>query len=64
MFGLDLANGSQTPEDLRVEAMTAAHPRTRERFLALSELTRVGRGASAAACSAERHLQTLIRWMR
>ncbi|WP_373510708.1 hypothetical protein [Thiocapsa sp.] len=44
--------------------MTAAHPRIRKRFLALYALTQVGRGASAAARSAERHLQTLIRWVR
>jgi transposase len=63
MLELDLAKWSQTPEDLRVEATTAAHPRTRERFLALYELTQVGRGASAVARNAGRHLQTLIRWV-
>ena len=63
MLKLDLAKWSQTPEDLRVAALTAAHARTRERFLALYELTQLGRGASAVACGAGRHLQTRIRWV-
>ncbi|NEX20718.1 hypothetical protein G3480_10415 [Thiorhodococcus mannitoliphagus] len=54
MLELDLAKWSQTPEDLRAEAMTAEHARTRERFLALYALTQQGRGASAAARSAGR----------
>lgn len=63
MLKLDLVKWSQTPEDLRREAMTAEHARTRERFLALYELTQLGRGASAIARHAGRHLQTLIRWV-
>lgn len=63
MLELDLAKWSQTPEDLRMEAMTGAHERTRERFLALYELTQQGRGASAIARAAGRHPQTLIRWV-
>jgi transposase len=63
MLELDLVKWNQTAEDLRFEAMTATHERTRERFLALYELTQQGRGASAVARSAGRHLQTLIRWV-
>jgi transposase len=63
MLELNLAKWSQTPEDLRVAAMTADHARTRERFLALYELTQQGRGASAVARGAGRHQQTLIRWV-
>ena len=63
MLELDLVKWNQTAEDLRVEAMTATHERTRERFLALYELTQQGRGASAVARGAGRHLQTLIRWV-
>lgn len=62
MIKLDLAKWNQTPEDLREAAMTAPHARTRERFLALYELTQQGRGASAMARRVGRHLQTLLRW--
>ena len=62
MLKLDLAKWNQTPDDLRQEAMNAPHARTRERFLALYELTQQGRGASAIARRVGRHLQTLIRW--
>lgn len=63
MVKLNLAQWNQTPEDLREEAMGAAHVRTRERFLALYDLTQQGRGASAVARATGRHLQTLIRWV-
>ena len=63
MLKLDLAKWNQTPDDLREEAMNAPHPRTRERFLALYELTQQGCGATAMARRVGRHLQTLIRWV-
>ena len=63
MLTLNLTEWNQTPEDLRQEAMNAAHARTREWFLALYDLTQQGRGASAVARAAGRHLQTLIRWV-
>jgi transposase len=62
MLKLDLAKWNQTPDDLREQAMNAPQARTRERFLALYELTQQGRGASAMARRVGRHLQTLIRW--
>ena len=63
MLKLDLAKWNQTPEDLREEALTAPHARTRERFLALYELTQQERGATAIARGTTRHAQTLIRWV-
>lgn len=63
MLKLDLAKWNQTPEDLREAALTAPHARTRERFLALYELTQHGRGASAIARGTTHHAQTLIRWV-
>jgi hypothetical protein len=63
MLELDLAKWNQIPDDLREEAVNAPHARTRERFLALYELTQQGRGASAIARHVGRHLQTLIRWV-
>jgi hypothetical protein len=40
MLSVEHARWGQTPEDLRRLAMSASHPRTRERFLALHEITR------------------------
>ena len=42
MLKRDLAKWNQRPDDLREEAMNAPHARTRERFLALYELTQQG----------------------
>lgn len=39
MLRVDHARWDQTPDDLRRLAVEAAHPRTRERFLALYEIT-------------------------
>jgi transposase len=63
MLKLDLAKWNQTPEDLRAEALTAAHARTRERFLALYELTQQGQGVTAIARATTRHAHTLMRWV-
>jgi hypothetical protein len=63
MLKLDLAKWNQTPEDLREAALTAPHTRTRERFLALYELTQQGGGATAIARGVRHHAQTVIRWV-
>ena len=63
MLKLDLAKWNQTAEDLRDEALTAAHARTRERFLALYELTQQGHGVTAIARGTTHHAQTLMRWV-
>ena len=39
MLRVEYAQWGQTPADLRELAMSASHPRTRERFLALYEIT-------------------------
>jgi hypothetical protein len=39
MLRVEYARWDQTPTDLRRLAMSASHPRTRERFLALYEIT-------------------------
>jgi hypothetical protein len=39
MLRVEYARWDQTPADLRELAMSASHPRTRERFLALYEIT-------------------------
>ena len=38
MLRVEYARWGQTPADLRELAMSASHPRTRERFLALYEI--------------------------
>jgi hypothetical protein len=52
----------QTGEDLRELALSARHARSRERFLALHEITRGG-CASAVAERTGRHPQTVMGWL-
>jgi hypothetical protein len=49
MLLLDHARWGQTPEDVRRLAMSAPHRHTRERFLALHEITRQSGGATRVA---------------
>ena len=62
MLRVDPARWDQTPADLRRLATSAPHPRTRERFLALYEITQ----ESCATRVAERtcrHPQTVMEWL-
>jgi transposase len=52
----------QTPEDLRQLATSAAHQRTRERFLALYEVTRAS-CATRVAARTRRHPRTVMEWL-
>ena len=52
----------RTPADLRRLAMSASHPRTRERFLALYEITQES-CATRVAAQARRHSQTVMEWL-
>ena len=63
MLSVDHARWSQTAEDLRRLAMSAPHRRTRERFLALHEITRESGGATRVALRAGRHPQTVMGWL-
>ena len=62
MLRVDHARWDQTPADLRELAMSASHPRTRERFLALYEITRES-CATRVAAQARRHPQTVMEWL-
>ena len=62
MLRVDHARWDQTPADLRELAMSASHPRTRERFLALYEITQES-CATRVAAQARRHPQTVIEWL-
>ena len=51
-----------TPADLRRLATSAPHPRTRERFLALYEITQES-CATRVARRTRRHPQTVMEWL-
>ena len=59
---VDLARWGQTPEDLRHLALSAPHARTRERALALFDITQ-GRCATRLAERTGRHPQTVMGWV-
>src|SRR4051795_12236394 len=62
MLRVDHARWDQTPADLRRLAMSASHRRTRERFLALYEITQES-CATRVAAQARRHPQTVMEWL-
>src|SRR3954452_21797716 len=62
MLRVDHARWDQTPADLRELAMSASHPRTRERFLALYEITQES-CATRIAERTHRHPQTVLEWL-
>src|SRR3954451_19514729 len=62
MLRVDHARWDQTPADLRELAMSASHPRIRERFLALYEITQES-CATRVAAQARRHPQAVMEWL-
>ncbi len=62
MLHVDYDRWGQTPEDLRQLATGAAHQRTRERFLALYEVTQAS-CATQVAARTRRHPQTVMEWL-
>src|SRR5918994_105405 len=62
MLRVEYARWDQTPADLRRLAMSASHRRTRERFLALYEITQES-CATRVAAQARRHPQTVMEWL-
>ena len=62
MLHVDYDRWGQTPEDLRQLATSAAHQRTRERFLALYEITQAS-CATQVAMRTRRHPQTVMEWL-
>jgi hypothetical protein len=63
MLSVGYARWGQTPEDLRRLAMSAPHRRTRERFLALYDITQASRGATQVAMRTGRHPPTVLGWL-
>ena len=63
MLTPNLAKWQQNVNDLFRAALAAAHPRTRERFLALYHLAGEGGGATAYAGKTERDRCTVMDWV-
>jgi hypothetical protein len=59
---VDYARWGQTPEDLRHLAVSAPHARTRERALALFDITRY-RCATQVAVRTGRRAHTVMEWV-
>src|SRR4051812_17958910 len=59
---VDCARWGQTPEDLRHLALSAPHARTRERALALFDITQ-HRCATQAAVRTGRRAHTVMEWV-
>lgn len=62
MLRVDYARWNQTPEALRQLATLAEHARSRERLLALYEVTQA-QCATQVAWRSGRNPQTLMRWV-
>src|SRR3954453_4674723 len=62
MLRVEYARWGQAPADLREFAMSAPHRRTRERFLALYEITKEN-CATRIAERTPRHPQTVMEWL-
>ena len=62
MVKVDYSKWNQTPQFLRDKALTAAHRRTRERFLALYEITQ-GKNASQVAAEIKRRAHSVLSWV-
>ena len=62
MLRVDHQRWDQTVADLRHLALTAAHPRSRERFLAVHEIAE-GRCATAVADRTGRRAQSVMGWL-
>ncbi len=63
MLPVDHGRWGQTSEDLRRLAVSAPHRRTRERFLALYDITQESGGATRVAVRTGRHPQTVMGWL-
>ncbi len=62
MLKINTAKWQQTPESLRQLAVLEEHPRTRERLMAVYEITQ-GKCSSLVARETKRNPQTLMEWV-
>ena len=63
MVRVEMSRWGQTVEDLRRLALQAPHPRTRERFLALSQIVDGTDNATSWAARFGRQDETVMRWV-
>ena len=61
MVQVDYHKWNQSPELLREYALRLPHRRTRERFMALYEMTQ-GKNATQIAAEIERRAHTVFKW--
>ncbi len=62
MLTINTSKWKQTPEILRKAALNESHPRTRERLMALYEITQ-GHSATQVALQTHRNPQTVMSWV-
>lgn len=62
MLRVNITRWQQAPEDLRNQAVNASHPRTRERFMALYEISQ-GKNATQVSRTTARNHQTVMEWV-
>ena len=62
MLKVNCARWSQSKELLREEALKAGHPRTRERLMALYEIS-AGKNATQIAIETKRNPETVMKWV-
>ncbi len=62
MLKVNYARWNQSRELLREEALAAEHPRTRERLMALYEISE-GKSATAVGKQTKRNPQTVMSWV-
>ena len=62
MIKINVNKWNKTPQYLREQALSAEHPRTRERYLALYEITQ-GKSATQVSIEMGRRPHTLLDWV-
>ena len=62
MLHVNYLSWNQTPEDLRELSLNSEHPRTRERFLALYDIT-MGKNTIQVGKETGRHHQSIMAWV-
>ena len=63
MVRVEMAKWGQTPEDLRLASVQAAHRRSRERFQALYLIASGRFNATTCAAHIGRHDETVLAWV-
>jgi hypothetical protein len=62
MLKIDRGKWGENAETLREQALQANHPRSRERFMALYEISK-GKSATKLGQQTNRHPQTIMGWV-